>query len=120
MTMESSVTPKTRAQKIADRVEQFVREVVIPYERDPRSGPHGPTEELVREMRTKARAAGVLTPHILPDGSQLTQRETALVLKRSGLSTLYRTSVVVGKRVSVRIDLGGRRNIKQKKDTKRK
>src|SRR3546814_11622448 len=88
MTMESSVTPKTRAQKIADRVEQFVREVVIPYERDPRSGPHGPTEELVREMRTKARAAGVLTPHILPDGSHLTQRETALVLKRSGLSML--------------------------------
>src|SRR3546814_8316567 len=39
-------------------------------------------------MRTKARAAGVLTPHILPDGSHLTQRETALVLKRSGLSML--------------------------------
>ena len=27
------------------------------------------------EMREKARAAGVLTPHILPDGSHLSQRE---------------------------------------------
>jgi len=30
----------------------------------------------------------VLTPHILPDGSHLSQRETAVVLKRSGLSPL--------------------------------
>src|SRR3546814_17721949 len=81
MTMESSVTPKTRAQKIADRVEQFVREVVIPYERDPRSGPHGPTEKLVRELRTKDRAAGVLKPNSFPDGSQLTHRAKPLGLQ---------------------------------------
>jgi acyl-CoA dehydrogenase len=30
----------------------------------------------------------VLTPHILPDGSHLTQRETAIVLQKSGLSPL--------------------------------
>ena len=65
-----------------------VREVVVPYEKDPRCGAHGPTDELVQEMRAKARAAGVLTPHILPDGSHLTQRETATVLKPSGLSPL--------------------------------
>jgi acyl-CoA dehydrogenase len=40
------------------------------------------------EMRAKARAAGVLTPHILADGSHLTQRETAIVLIKSGLSPL--------------------------------
>ena len=39
-------------------------------------------------MRGKARAAGVLTPHILDDGSHLTQRETAHVLKKTGLSPL--------------------------------
>ena len=39
-------------------------------------------------MRGKAREAGVLTPHILSDGSHLTQRETAIVLIRSGLSPL--------------------------------
>jgi acyl-CoA dehydrogenase len=77
-----------RARAIAASVESFVRESVIPYERDPRCGSHGPTEELIREMRAKAKAAGVLTPHILPDGSHLTQRETALVLKSSGLLPL--------------------------------
>lgn len=39
-------------------------------------------------MRAKAKAAGVLTPHILPDGTHLSQRETALVLIKSGLSPL--------------------------------
>jgi acyl-CoA dehydrogenase len=79
-----------RAAKIADRVEAFVRDVVIPYEQDPRIARHGhgPSEEIVGELRAKARAAGVLTPHILEDGSHLTQRETAAVLRRSGLSPL--------------------------------
>jgi acyl-CoA dehydrogenase len=77
-----------RAQEIAGRVEHFVRSVVMPYEHDPRRGSHGPSEDVVHELRAKARAAGVLTPHILPDGSHLTQLETAMVLKRSGLSPL--------------------------------
>src|SRR5581483_6522745 len=77
-----------RAAEIAGAVETFVRDVIIPYERDPRWGSHGASDELVREMRDKARTAGVLTPHILPGGHHLTQRETALVLKKSGLSPL--------------------------------
>lgn len=77
-----------KAAEIAARVEAFVRDVVVPYETDPRCGAHGPTDELVAELRDKARAAGVLTPHILPDGSHLSQRETATVLKASGLSPL--------------------------------
>ena len=78
-----------RARAIAANVEAFVRDVVISYEADPRAhGAHGPSDELVYEMRGKARAAGVLTPHILPDGSHLTQRETAIVLIKSGLSPL--------------------------------
>jgi acyl-CoA dehydrogenase len=76
------------AADISTRVERFVREVVIPYETDTRRGHHGPSDELVMEMRKKARAAGVLTPHILADGSHLSQRETALVLKKTGLSPL--------------------------------
>ncbi|UXC34932.1 acyl-CoA dehydrogenase family protein [Cupriavidus gilardii] len=80
--------PTERSRVIADRVERFVRDIVVPYEADPRCTAHGPTSELIDEMRAKARAAGVMTPHILPDGSHLTQRETAAVLKRSGLSPL--------------------------------
>src|ERR1700683_2376076 len=88
MTMTESKTIKSRASEIATRVEAFVRNVVAPYEHDVRLGPHGPSEDLVRELRAKAKAAGVLTPHILGDGHHLTQRETAMVLKSSGLSPL--------------------------------
>jgi len=80
---------EARTREIAERVERFVRGVVVSYERDPRRDHHDcPAEELVAELREKARAAGVLTPHILPDGSHLSQRETAIVLAKSGLSPL--------------------------------
>ena len=83
------MTTSPRALEIAARVEAFVRTEVIPYEHDPRRDHHGaPTDELLYELRDRARAAGVLTPHILPDGSHLNQRETAAVLIKSGLSPL--------------------------------
>jgi acyl-CoA dehydrogenase len=74
--------------EIGERVEAFVREVCAPYERDPRCTSHGPDEDLVVELRARARSYGVMTPHILADGSHLSQRGTAHVLKRSGLSPL--------------------------------
>ena len=74
---------------LAAKVEAFVREIVVPYERDPRRDHHDcPTDELVSEMKEKARAAGLLTPHILPDGGHLSQQETAIVLRATGLSPL--------------------------------
>ena len=74
---------------MADKVEAFVRGTVIPYEQDPRRDHHGaPLDEMVLEMKDKAREAGVLSPHILPDGGHLNQRETAAVLIKSGLSPL--------------------------------
>jgi acyl-CoA dehydrogenase len=76
------------APEIAARVEAFVRETVAPYERDPRCGAHGPSEALVEELRGLARGAGLLTPHIGPEGGHLTHRETALVLRAAGLSPL--------------------------------
>ncbi|PCJ72125.1 MAG: acyl-CoA dehydrogenase [Rhodobiaceae bacterium] len=76
------------AEEIASKVEKFVRDIVVPYEGDPRLGAHGPSAELVDELRTKAKAAGVMTPHILADGSHLDQKGTATVLKKSGLSPL--------------------------------
>ena len=75
--------------ELAALVEAFVREVVVPYEVDPRRDHHGPPlHEMVVEMREKARAAGVLTPHIKADGTHRSQRETAHILIRSGLSPL--------------------------------
>ena len=78
-----------RARDIGDRVEDFVRSKIAPYEHDPRRDHHGaPTRELVREIRALAREAGLMTPHIMGDGSHLTQVETAYVLIKSGLSPL--------------------------------
>ncbi|MBI1182508.1 MAG: acyl-CoA dehydrogenase [Alphaproteobacteria bacterium] len=84
-----------QGREIAGRVERFVRETVVPFERDPRWGAHGPSEEMVREMRGLAREAGVLTPHILGDGHHLSHRDTAIVLRASGLSPLGPTAVNV-------------------------
>ncbi|KIN65564.1 Acyl-CoA dehydrogenase-like protein [Sulfitobacter noctilucae] len=77
-----------RALDIADKVETFVREKIVPYEGDARCGAHGPSDDLGDEMKALARDAGVMTPHILEGGDHLTQRETAAVLIRSGLSPL--------------------------------
>jgi acyl-CoA dehydrogenase len=73
---------------IAARMERFVRDIIIPYEADPRRDAHGPTDALVQEMRAIAREHGLLTPHILADGGHLSHQDTALVLRASGLSPL--------------------------------
>lgn len=72
------------------RTRHFIREVVIPYERDPRLSPHGPSPELVDELRAKARAAGLLAPQVAVEwgGQGLDHRETATVLRASGYSLL--------------------------------
>jgi acyl-CoA dehydrogenase len=75
------MTISREALDMAAKVEAFVRETVVPYEQDPRRDHHGaPTDELVMNCAKGAR--GGLTPHIRPDGSHLTQRETAVVLIR--------------------------------------
>jgi len=76
------------AAELAARVEHFVRDVVVPHEIPEDHSGHGPSDKLITELRAHARAAGLLTPHIRPDGSHLTQRETAIVLRASGLSPL--------------------------------
>jgi acyl-CoA dehydrogenase len=80
---------------IAQQVEHFVRNVVVPYEQDRRIGDHGPSNELVTELRALARQAGVLTPHIRADHTHLSHRDTALVLRTAGLSPLGPAAVNV-------------------------
>jgi acyl-CoA dehydrogenase len=88
MTSPSPANHSPEAVEMAARVEAFVRDRIVPYEADSRRDSHGPTDALVMEMRGLARAAGVLTPHIKPDGSHFSQLDTALILKKSGLSIL--------------------------------
>ena len=77
-----------RSKEIAERVERFVRNIVVPYEKDSRKDAHGPHEDMVGELKLLAQRANVLTPHILANGDHLNQRETALVLRMTGLSPL--------------------------------
>lgn len=72
------------------RTQKFIRDVVIPYEKDPRLGAHGPSPELVAELRDHARAAGLLAPQVPEEwgGHGLNHRETATVLRASGYSLL--------------------------------
>jgi acyl-CoA dehydrogenase len=83
-----SMPYSAEAVALAHRVERFVRDIVVPYEKDPRRDAHGPSEELVAELRGLARAEGLMTPHIRADGRHLSHRDTALVLRMSGLSPL--------------------------------
>lgn len=80
--------PTRSAADIAAEVERFVRDEVVPYEKDARLSNHGPSDEMVAELRTKARSAGLITPHFASDGTHLNQRETAMVFKKAGLSPL--------------------------------
>jgi acyl-CoA dehydrogenase len=81
-------TPKEL--ELEARTARFVREVVIPYERDPRLSAHGPSDEMLQELRDKARAAGLCAPQVSEEmgGYGLTHRETATVLKAAGYSLL--------------------------------
>lgn len=78
----------TEGREIAARVESFVRDVILPFERDPRWTHHGPSPEMVDQMRDLARAAGVMTPHIPTGGQHLSHRDTSIILTAAGISPL--------------------------------
>jgi len=76
--------------EFAARARTFVREHVIPYERDARNTPHGPTDALRRELNALARDAGLLAPQVAREygGRALTHAQRALVFEAAGYSPL--------------------------------
>lgn len=84
-----------RELELADRVRRFVREVVIPYEQDPRVERHGPSDDLRREMQAKAKAAGLLGFQLGEEfgGYGLSHREIATVFREAGYSLLGATAL---------------------------
>lgn len=76
------------ANELAARVEAFVRERIVPFEKDPRCKGHGPSDALVAELRALARDAGLITPHLIGGETHLTHRETAPIFQAAGLSPL--------------------------------
>ncbi|HEX6362755.1 MAG TPA: acyl-CoA dehydrogenase family protein [Albitalea sp.] len=72
------------------RIRRFVAEVVIPYEKDPRQGAHGPDESLRQELIAHARAAGLLSPHAARElgGLGLDHVGRAVAFEEAGYSLL--------------------------------
>lgn len=79
-----------RAHDLARKVDAFLTEHVIPFEQDERIGKHGPSDELSLELKAKARAAGLLAPHVGVEygGHGLNHREIAIVFRAAGYSLL--------------------------------
>ena len=90
--MDLNFAPPAEVTDLARRVADFVKTRIVPYEKDPRWTPHGPTDELRIEMNDLARAAGVFAPHVPKEygGLALGQVGRAFVFEAAGYSILGR------------------------------
>lgn len=72
------------------RIRAFVAEEIIPLEKDPRCGPHGPDESLRDQLVALARRAGLLSPHAAHEygGMGLTHVGRAVAFEEAGYSML--------------------------------
>ena len=86
--MDFSLSPQQL--DLQTRTQRFVKEIVMPYERDPRQDAHGPSEELRNELVAHARTAGLLTPHasLAHGGMGLSHVDKAVVFEEAGYSPL--------------------------------
>lgn len=76
--------------ELAEQVSSFVKEKVIPFEKDPRWTSHGPTDDLRLELVSLAKKAGVFAPHIAKEygGRKLSHVGNAAVFTAAGYSML--------------------------------
>ena len=75
---------------LRQRIRSFVADQIIPLERDPRCGPHGPDDALRQHLVGLARDAGLLSPHAAHDygGMGLTHVGRAIAFEEAGYSVL--------------------------------
>ena len=91
--MDFSLTPKL--EELRDKTRSFIRDQIIPFEKDPRQSVHGPAEDLRKELIGLARKAGLLTPHASVEmgGLGLSHIEKAIVFEEAGYSSLGPTAM---------------------------
>lgn len=72
------------------KIEAFVRDKIVPYEKDSRLTDHGPTEELRIELNGLAKEAGLFAPHVAKEwgGMGLDHMSMAIAFEAAGLSSL--------------------------------
>ncbi len=81
----------TSEQKVLrERVREFIVERILPLERDPRQGPHGPQDDFRRELNVLAESAGLLAPHVGAEwgGLGLDHVSCAIVFEAAGYSPI--------------------------------
>lgn len=88
--MSARAEPASTVTSLVEKVTVFVRDEIAPFEQDARCGEHGPNDDLIGEMRGKARALGLLVPHLGPEwgGSGLSISQMVPVFKAAGFSPL--------------------------------
>lgn len=86
----SPASDETFIDDLCRQVAAFLHKEIIPLEDDPRNGGHGPSAELVDDLRRRARAAGLNAPHLPPayGGHGLTHAQTAKLFRAAGYSLL--------------------------------
>lgn len=91
--MDFSLSPPLL--ELQERTRQFIAEQVVPLENDERQTSHGPSEALRVELVSRARAAGLLTPHasVAMGGQGLSHIAKALVFEEAGYSFLGPTAL---------------------------
>jgi len=84
------LTRSARELELEAKVAEFIRDVVMGYEQDPRIGKHGPDDALVQELQAKASERGLLAPHVgeAYGGLGLNHRQIATVFRAAGYSLL--------------------------------
>ncbi len=76
--------------ELQERTRRFLADKVIPLEGDPRQDSHGPSDDLRHELNSRARAAGLLSPHASLEhgGLGLSHIAKAVVFEEAGYSPL--------------------------------
>jgi acyl-CoA dehydrogenase len=75
---------------LQERTRAFIAKDIIPIENDPRCTPHGPNEDLRRELIAKGKKAELLSCHVSKEmgGLGLDHRAKAIVFEEAGYSPL--------------------------------
>ena len=91
--MNFNLSPELES--LRDHTRRFIADKIIPFEKDPRQGAHGPSADLRRDLVELARAEGLLTPHAGKElgGLGLSHIEKAVVFEEAGYSWLGPTAM---------------------------
>ncbi len=86
--MDFALTPDLK--ELQERTRSFIRDKILPLEKDGRQTHHGPTEEFRLELVALGKQAGLLSSHVSPEfgGLGLSHVAKAILFEEAGYSLL--------------------------------